>query len=278
MLKRLVKRVFPRLPAIRAAAAREWQAALAVGATAAARLWVARQIEAGRTTGRLSRLNLAGYRFPLCFRPGGSDPWVIGQVFVRQEYAAVAGLPGVEFIIDCGANIGCTTFYLLHRYPTARAVVVEPDANNMALCRRNLAPFGDRVTFVEAGVWSSAGPLVVERAGFRDGAEWAYRVRPAAQAETPDVTAVTVCDLLELGGFPRVDLLKIDIEGAEVEVFAPGSERWLQRTRNIAVEVHGPDCERAVLASLAGFRYQRETSGELAVFRDILPNVACPTG
>ena len=101
-----------------------------------------------------------GYRFPLFFRPGGSDPWVIDQVFVRREYEAVGGLSGIEFLIDCGANIGCTTFYLLHRYPAARAVVVEPDPGNMAMCRRNLAPFADRVTFVEAGVWSSAGPLV----------------------------------------------------------------------------------------------------------------------
>ena len=194
---------------------------------------------------------------------------MIEQVFVSREYECIADLPCVSFIADCGANIGCSTYYLLHRYPKARAVVAEPDSRNMAVCRKNLAPFGDRVTFVQAGVWSSSGALVIERGAFRDGAEWATQVRPATPGEAADVPAVTVLDLMTAAGFPRLDVLKVDIEGSEVQVFGPGCERWLSATRNIAVELHGPECERVVTAALARFRHRIDRSGELTVYRDI---------
>jgi len=273
MLKRIAKAVCPRLPEYRAAVERNWRDVAAVarviGWPAAARLWYAIRCQCGIKSRQLAKLRLAGFRYPLFFRPGGSDPHVINQVFVQREYDTVATLPGVSFIVDCGANIGCTSFYLLHRYPHARAVVVEPDAGNMAVCRRNLAPFRDRVTFVEAGVWSAAGLLVVERGAFRDGAEWSFQVRPARPGERPDVTAVTIPDLMTAGGFSHIDLLKVDIEGAEAEVFGTNCDPWLQRTRNIAIETHGPECDAALHGALAGYRSEVGTSGELTVFRSI---------
>ena len=278
MLKRLARRVFPWLPAFRAAVERgQWREirtfAAAIGLPAAVRLWFAARCLTGFRSLRLSRIRPAGYDYPLYYRAGGSDARVIEQVLVHQEYAAVAALPGVEFIIDCGANIGCTTFYLLHRYPLARAVVVEPDAGNMAVCRRNLAPFRDRVTFVEAGVWPVAGPLVVDRGSYRDGAEWSIQVRPARPGEKPDVNAVTVPDLLAAAGFPRIDLLKIDIEGAEAELFDATAAGWLNTTRNLVVELHGPACERAVDEALAGFRFDRATTAELTIFLNLAAGV-----
>ena len=274
MLKRLTVSAFPALPSLRAAlAAGRWREvppkAEVIGWPAAARLWYARWCESGRPRKRLAKVRLSGFAHPLFFRPAGSDPAVIEQVFVQREYAAVAELPGVEFIVDCGANIGCTTFFLLKHYPRARAVVVEPDPGNMAVCQRNLAPFADRVTFVRAGVWSKAGPLVVERGEFRDGAEWSFRVRPARDGEAADINAVTIPDVLAAAGFPRADLLKIDIEGSEVEVFGRDAGAWLGRTRNIAIETHGPECERAVADALAGFRFESGASGELQIYRNL---------
>jgi FkbM family methyltransferase len=226
--------------------------------------------------GRLRSIQLPGYRFPLFYRVGTSDADVIHQVFVRREYECAAGLAGIEFIIDCGANIGTSAFYLLHRYPAARVVVVEPDAGNMAVCRRNLTPFGDRVTYVQAGVWSTTGPLVVERGRFGDGAEWSFQVRPAKPGEPFDVHAFTIPDLMAAGQFSRIDLLKVDIEAAETEVFGPGSQDWLPLTRNVVIELHGPKCQQAVDTALSGFESKNERSGELTLYRGITPREGSP--
>jgi len=269
MLKRLAVAICPSLPSYRARFAR-WlyyrrDETRLIGVCATARLWFARSFEAGRK-GRLARIRPKGFRFPLYFRPGGSDPHVIDQVFLRREYACIADIAGVEFIVDCGANIGCSTYYLLHHYPQARAVVVEPDPANMAVCRRNLAPFGTRVTFVAAGIWSAEGSLVIDRG---HGAEWAIQVRLAQPGERADIPAVTIPDVAAAANFPRIDVLKIDIEGAEAELFGESSSKWLSVVRNMAIELHGPECERIVGTAMSRFPCAVGRSGELTVYRGI---------
>lgn len=260
----------PFLPALRWRLRHEYDAAAAqarvIGWPAALRLAGARWVRLGR----LGRVTLAGFRYPLYFRPRSSDPLVIHQVFVEREYACATAEPDVRYILDLGANIGCVTFLLLHHYPRARAVVVEPDAGNMTLCRRNLAPFRDRVQFVQAGVGSAAVPMKVERGTFRDGAEWSFQVRPARADEPPDFVAMTIDDLIAESGFPRVDLLKMDIEGAEAEVFR-GATAWLDRVRTLVVELHGPECEAAATQAVSRFRCEVVRAGDLTLYRGLAP-------
>ncbi|HEV3386583.1 MAG TPA: FkbM family methyltransferase [Gemmata sp.] len=279
MFKRIARAVIPNLPHLRWRTATEFARfrieAVPLGWPTALQLSWERCRPTSRR-GRIRSIRLPGYRFPLFYRAGTSDADVIHQVFVRREYECAARLPGIEFIVDCGANIGTSAFYLLHRYPGARVVVVEPDPGNMAVCRRNLAPFGKQVTFVQAGVWSSTGPLVVERGQFGDGAEWSFQVRPAQSGEPDQISAFTIADLMAAGGFARIDLLKVDIEAAEKEVFGPGSQEWLQLTRNLVIELHGPECERVVAAALSGFVSGIAHCGELTLYGNITPRDGSP--
>jgi FkbM family methyltransferase len=272
VIKRLSRLLVPDLPHFRWRALTEFNRFRTelpqLGWSAALQLGSERCFAQGQT-GRVRSVRLPGFRFPLYYRPGTSDPDVIHQVFVRREYECAAALPGIEYVVDCGANIGTSAFYLLHRYPTARVVVAEPDPGNMAMCQRNLAPFRDRVTYIQAGVWSAAGQLMVERGCFGDGAEWSFQVRPARPDEVADVAAVTIADLMAAGGYPRIDLLKVDIEAAEAEVFGSGVPSWLKHTRNLVIELHGPKCEKAVATALANFQSQVAVFGELTLFRDM---------
>jgi hypothetical protein len=45
-----------------------------------------------------------------------------------------------------------------------------------------------------------------------------------------------------MSGFAQVDLMKIDIEGAETTVFRIDVSNWLGRVRNICIELHGQAC------------------------------------
>jgi FkbM family methyltransferase len=266
MLKRIARAIWPSLPGHRANFQRwiwrRWREGRTIGWVAALRLGTARP-------GHLARIRIRGHRHPLFFRPGGSDWRVIEQVLIEREYECLAVIPNLEFIVDCGANIGCTTFHLLHRHPAARAIVIEPDEGNMAVCRRNLAAFGDRVIFIQAGVWSVAGDLVVERGTHRDGNEWSFQVRLARPGETAEVPAISIPEVVARAGFPHIDALKMDIEGSEAEVFRTGWEAWLPFVKNIAVELHGPECERVVNEAMASFRFERTQTRELTVFRNI---------
>lgn len=211
-------------------------------------------------------LSVRGFRHPIYYREGTSDPDVIRQVFGQLQYAPVAD-GDLRTVLDLGANIGCAASFFLHRCPLARVVVVEPDADNMRVCRKTLAPFADRVTFVCAGVWPTRTRLVVDRGNFGDGREWSFQVRPARPGEEADIRGLTVPDLLALGRFDTVDLLKVDIKGTEQTLFGPGSDAWLARTRTLAVELHGPGCERTVSNAVSRFPHAASRAGELSIFR-----------
>lgn len=222
---------------------------------------------------RVRRLKLKGYRHPLYYRTGTSDLDVIRQVFVDREYECIGDEADVRLVIDCGANIGCTSAYFLRRYPLARVISIEPDPGNLAICRRNLTPYGERSTLIHSAIWPTPAPMRIERGGFRDGREWAFQVSPAAEGQTPDLIATTIDELIDGSGADRADILKIDIEGAEAALFREGPERWLPRTRHLVIELHGPECERAFEGALSGYRYESSQHGELTLCK----NLASPT-
>jgi FkbM family methyltransferase len=214
-------------------------------------------------------VRIRGQKGRLFFRPGTSDVKVIRQVFAAGEYSPLSGLPDVQTIVDCGANIGCTSAYLLDQYPKSRLIAIEPDTGNMALCKRNLRQYRDRVTFVQAGVWSTRCGLVVSRGEFRDGQPWSFQVRPTTADEKPEIQAITLNDLLAEFGINQIDILKIDVEGAEREIFLASDQSWLRRTRTIAIELHDQDCETSFRTALQTFDFDETTSGDLRVCKDI---------
>jgi FkbM family methyltransferase len=204
-----------------------------------------------RLTGTALRryvLRIPGYAHPVFIRGGkSSDAIALYEVLVTQEYAISADLSSPAFIIDGGANVGMASLYFLNRYPGARVVAVEPDDANLELCRLNLAPYGNRVTFIHGAIWKSGARLTLE-AGRQ---EWVSRVR---DDQSGSVEAFTLSSLIALGD-GKVDLLKLDIEGSELEVFGPEAREWLPSVRNIAIELHGEDRKDRFFAALKGYQY-----------------------
>lgn len=222
-----------------------------------------------RASRRLRRLVLPGYQHPLFIREGTSDEDVFRQVFGRREYSLLDDLKRVSLIVDCGANIGCTAFYYLHRFPNAHLIAVEPDPYNFRICRLNLRPLAHRVTLIQAGAWSEVVPLRIERGRYRDGRDWATQVRPCTAEERADSVSVTLHGLLARSGQTAIDLLKIDIEGAEEQLFRPGCDDWLRRTRNLVIELHNDHCEKVFHRALSCYQYEARRRGELIACRSI---------
>ena len=206
-------------------------------------------------------LRPSGYRYQLLLRRAGTDLAVLRQMLVKEEYGPVSSLRRIRLIVDCGANIGLSSYYLLHRYPEARVIAVEPDEANCALCRRNLAAFGERAIVMQAAVWRENRRLRIAPASRSRGA-WALRVEPDDEGPVEGLTLVEI--LRRAGQTGPVDLLKIDIEGAETEVFR-GSPEWLRITRNIAIELHGEDARDTFVHALDGYRYEQRNCDEITV-------------
>jgi FkbM family methyltransferase len=196
---------------------------------------------------------------------------VFDQIFLFEEYLCLRNLKDPSFVLDLGANVGFSSAYFLSAFPKARIVAVEPDERNLAICKINLSPYGDRALLVHGAVWSRPTTLRLLEDAVGGDREWATQVGESVEDErTPKmVQAWDVGSLIDMDGGGTVDLLKVDIERSELAVFGESSASWLHRVRNICIELHGKDCEEVFFAALKGFEYELEYSGELTICRNL---------
>jgi FkbM family methyltransferase len=208
--------------------------------------------------------------YPLFARLGdSSDISVFNEIFNFNGYASLRNLSSPRLIVDLGANVGYASSYFLSCFPTAKVVAVEPDPDSFELCCRNLVPYGDRAQVVQGAAWSRRCKLELAQ-GAGDGREWATRVRESnGLGDDATVEGWDIPSLLERSGGREIDLLKVDIEGSELEIFDTNSSRWLPKVRNICIELHGPDCEKAFFCALGDFEYDRGRFGDLTVCRNL---------
>jgi FkbM family methyltransferase len=170
----------------------------------------------------------------LTLRPFSGDLFVLYEVLARNVYyIAPTLLPPekVNTIVDCGGNIGITSLFLAARYPHAKIISVEPHPENFALLQANVAQV-PRITPICACV--TGKPQSAVRFS-TDQAAWGNRI--ATGDDGMLVPAITIDELCNQKGFAGIDLLKLDIEGAEEEVLENGT--FLSRTEYIIIELHG---------------------------------------
>lgn len=224
----------------------------------------------------VASVRVAGLRHPIYLRPWSSDLYVFEQLFVDREYDTPLATPAT--VLDAGANIGLASVYFANRFPDAKIVAVEPESNNFEMLRMNTKRYPN-IRCVRAAVWSHAGRLAIEN---RDDKSWAFRfsespmtrgdgVSDATDTAAADETveAIDIDRLAERWNQGRAfDLLKIDIEGAEKEVFAAGGD-WLDRSRSIVVECHdrlAEGAEKVVAGAMSSRPFSSRRSGEYLVF------------
>jgi FkbM family methyltransferase len=221
--------------------------------------------EARLPKGELYRMPTLGTGVTLWGRAGSTDRLVFEEVFLRGDYDVFRAGEEPDTIIDVGANVGYASAYLLSRFPPARVLAIEPDAANLAVARRNLAPFGDRVTLVEGAVWSHRTGLCIVRDA-RAG-EWGITMRECRKGETADLVAMDMTDVIARAGDTEIDVLKIDIEGGERALFASGAAQWLPRVRMLIVELHDTAARDAFDAATRGMSFDKSTHGDVVVAR-----------
>jgi FkbM family methyltransferase len=172
---------------------------------------------------------------------GLSELEVLDEVFLQGEYEL--SMPEApRTILDLGSHIGASLVALSAQFPEARLFGVEANRDTFARLRAN-AKMLSVVELRNVAVTGHDGTVSL-RAG-RD--SWASSVladdydRPA-KASMEEVPARTLGGLLEELGLERVDLLKVDIEGAEYEAFA-AFEHW-ESIGTIVMEWHGDMLDR----------------------------------
>lgn len=199
-------------------------------------------------------IKVPGLPHPVSMRCGTADASTFEKIFVWNDYD-LDYPPAVKTVIDAGANIGLSAIYFATRFPEAKVLAIEPQMENFQLLERNTRHY-PQVLPLHAALWSNDTTLGLSNPDDRVDS---YQYSPDAAVEM--VPAFNMTSVLSRFEMSRVDVVKIDIEGAETEVFARKPE-WVDRVGMFIIELHGAAAREAFTAATAQLDAVRYRHGE----------------
>ena len=188
----------------------------------------------------LARLRWSGR--DIFYRSGTADPFVLYQVLLKSgkkaEYYVPAALKP-KVILDIGSNIGASIIYFHEQFPNAKIVGFEPHPETFRILEKNVAQLSG-VTVFNYGLGASQHRIAVPAdqvnfGAFNTRGQFKDRGHPAAPVEC-EVRRLD--EILRELGIAQVDLIKIDCEGAEADVFSTLPDEILNQSQWIVGEFH----------------------------------------
>jgi len=163
------------------------------------------------------------------------DFWPAFEIFGQREYDfSFIRWEGVNRVVDVGAHVGAFCLWVSQR---ADCVVfaIEPNPIATSLFAENTAGLRDSVRLKQVAVAGSVGQRMFYDLG---SPSTSSLLGEPSRSIGFQVDTLTLDDVIDESGFQQVDLLKMDIEGAENEVFRTVTDQTLQRIRVAMVECH----------------------------------------
>ena len=217
-------------------------------------------------------LDWPGYQAPVVLRAGGSDLLTFYQVIAENGYEMPFEIDQEpDVIVDAGANIGLASIWYSTKYPFAQVVAIEPELNNFVQLQRNVAPYRN-ITAICAALWPTGGAVRLSDGNAGSFAFQTLADDGAARVESDvvgNVAAISISELMREHGLSAIDILKIDIEGSEKELFE-GDTSWLRSVSAIAIELHDrfkPGCREAFDDATSAFEVRETLHDETFVRR-----------
>jgi len=204
----------------------------------------------------LLNVNRQDCKFPFGLRVPSSDVQTYEQVFINQEYDFLVETQPIT-IVDAGANIGLASIYFANKYPSAKIIAIEPEESNFKLLRENVAPYINIIP-VQAALWHKNEEINLVDPGL---GKWGFMTEEQDASENPlgvfchPVMAMTIDKIIDDYELDKIDILKVDIEGAEREVFGD-TLSWIEKVDALIIELHErmkPGCNHSFYNGSNGF-------------------------
>ncbi|HIE59432.1 MAG TPA: FkbM family methyltransferase [Hydrogenothermaceae bacterium] len=181
--------------------------------------------------------------------------WQFKEIFVEEIYKFNSDSDS-PIIYDCGANIGMSCLYFKKLYPNSKIKAFEADPKLVKTLRKNLAKnrILEGIEIIDKAVWIDYNGVEFSVEGADAGSIYGSRNKIK-------VASIRLKDFLETE--ERIDMLKIDIEGAEYEVLKD-CKNSLNKVKNLFVEYHSWNKTDQKLSEILkifeenGFRYYIE--------------------
>ncbi len=182
-------------------------------------------------------LTLNNRRRVIFLRTYTGDIQIFYAVFWRLIYAFPLRIfSNAKTIIDLGAHIGMATLFFKLHAPKAIVYAVEADETNFKMLLKNLEPEIEehQVIPIHAALAAENKTIYLERS------QRSYNTRISKQETSLAVTGMNMDRLLSEYNITTIDILKVDIEGAETFLFAE-AHAWIGKVQNIIIEIHSEE-------------------------------------
>ena len=210
-------------------------------------------------------VNIAGRKKMITLRRFSGDLDIFFEVFWKHSYAVTQPDKKKIFsVLDLGANTGMSAAYFYSCFPEAEFYCVEPDPENASILKDNLGgliPDSNLHIFLAAvGSSDTIGQLVTAR--------YAYNSTVVEEAGKGDIKILTLPTLLSYFCLQKIDLVKMDIEGAETSVFEDAG--WLRVVHFIFIEFHSEHGLKSGQTKLesAGFKWKKCIGNPMLIFAE----------
>ncbi|MFM7016329.1 MAG: FkbM family methyltransferase [Bacteroidota bacterium] len=218
--------------------------------------------------GHVQKLNLKGYPFPISLRKNTSDILTFYQVFLNNEYD-LDFAKSSRVIIDGGANIGLFAIKMKKQFPDSKIICIEPDPDNFDLLKKNLSGYSN-IHFENAGIWNKNVKLKVYDK-YNCG-KWGMVVEE--DDIHGNIAAISIPVLMEKHQIKFIDILKLDIETSEKQLFANNYEEWLPSIKHIIIELHDrmeTGCAKSFFSAINNCytNYNYSTLGENVIITNL---------
>jgi FkbM family methyltransferase len=219
------------------------------GITGGIRLWCSLLLQLSLRSGSLE-LRIPGMAAPIRLRR--QDLPIFWQIMVMREndfqslpqasrvkdvYSGFLSEGNKPVIVDCGGHVGLSAVWFASHFPDAIVYSIEPDLSNFRLLQQNTEAYTN-VIALRGGVWNRCCHLEISNPLSGSASFRLQEVSELVSPEQPDLLrGYTIDEIFRQEKANRLFLVKIDIEGAEAEVFQ-GPTEWLESATMLIIELH----------------------------------------
>jgi len=211
----------------------------------------------------------------LLLRPYSMDLGIFHEIWDHERYTAgsISVVARHGTIVDIGAHIGLFSLFASKVLQANRIISVEPDSANFELLSKNIsANHVENASLVKAAIAGESGEKRIYNTSSNTGGHSLY----ARGVSSIAVWTVSLTELFKASNISECSLLKMDCEGAEMEILENAPDKLLRNVSAISLEYHLDDYPRERLERLKtrmqtlGFNLEiRPTSRTLGILRGI---------
>jgi FkbM family methyltransferase len=214
------------------------------------------------TAGKSSVVSIHSKKFMNPVQIRATDLPIFYQVFCELQYDMNFYLHYKPLnIIDAGSNVGYSCLYFASVFPDASIVGIEPETRNFKQLQFNTSNYKN-IKLIQAGIWHQNAFISIKD---EDESSASFEVQETKEAEAGGLRGITIDSISEENNFKTIDILKLDIEGAEFNLFSNNPHTWLSRTRCIIIELHDlvqPGTSQVFFQEMAKYNWNTFIKGE----------------